>query len=1227
MRQHVWVGRDGSRGRRLVGLLVVAALVVSAVVATGTGAAASPAAAPKGGGSPISVLAPRAGAVIVAPTAAAAHTMQLGATLSIARRVGSLSVQLNGHPVALPATRVGRLGVPLDAADGLVVGQNLLWVSAGTATGPPRWVVPVRFVVGYRDTRALGVGLRLGAGTLPAATATLRLPRTGVDTLSVTLNGAPVRVPAGARVLDLAQLGAVRWGANTLRVRLIMTDGRIDDWSRTFRLDPRRDVAVARLTGSAVVGGSVVLDAARSLIVPGARQARGARWVLLRRPLLSRARLGGTQGARVSLRLDVPGDYQVGLAVGSGAQAGYDLLTVSVTYPEPLVPLNTIKYEGDVPGVQVGDNFYPDPAPDGTFSSIQVVVLERDDLGLLYNGGPSNDYTDLGNFLAGLPATDLAIVTHPAGTPPLASNSLSLLNSALGNIGGTLAAKWTYPSGNCWSGQTGFGPNPGNGVNTNTGCINPQNACCYAQWLQWQQGAFNAGSFTVIGVHGLAAGQAWRETAAQTGVPDGRIDGYLTKGVATATGDADYYTVINGGSEQYASIDTCSNSDGNSCTVRFGSTVAGSYSAGSTTITDVSPRVTTDVPSTIEGPGIPPGTFIVSGAPSSTLTISRPTTAAATGAVLTVTSYLPPPAPNGLHVVILDRTTLRLILNQTVTNTTDLLSALRTTGPYATVGHFLPSPGMDDQRLVIIQSVGDSYFSSKATTPLLQYLDELGGTPDLLLDTMTGHHKYALVGAATDLPWRNPSALESSAAIPVIPGSNRFQTGKVSGALQRDRDGLYAPLAGDPIGATNTDLYRILYQPAQPWPYAEDTQELAYIADNIDLGAYPDVRSAYSDANLTASWSFEYSLLTNLSCDDPGECGPNFAAVKKELLKEFTWVPKVYQLGANLLAPYQQVGAAPYFDVAQVTNQIKTSVPVPSSTNVKMKWLNIMADVMSVASGLATAAGQDELSTVFGLISSAGTLATEFMQQPGSNGGPADAVTSTAENLAAQMAQQQAAYAQWVDQMDGILLDDYGKLSAVGTAIGNNPAWTWRPTTTGQAITALQANATASAYSALEPVAWPGYNLTPDFIAQMWSNDVSGLACAPPNNNHSFISALPQNQFHAITSIAGDGGAVDQVWTFATLNGHWNQSDASGTRGATLPSTPLTDYIYGPYATGHSQNGTWYYGAYQYAPVWWRDTYNPPGFVNCQSFYDIYGTQLGISWAAQPAQQVAPPPP
>ena len=167
-------------------------------------------------------------------------------------------------------------------------------------------------------------------------------------------------------------------------------------------------------------------------------------------------------------------------------------------------------------------------------------------------------------------------------------------------------------------------------------------------------------------------------------------------------------------------------------------------------------------------------------------------------------------------------------------------------------------------------------------------------------------------------------------------------------------------------------------------------------------------------------------------------------------------------------------------------------------------------------------------------------------------------MTTSAENLAGQMAQQQTAYIHWIGQMEKIMLYDYGKLSAVGNAVGDDPAWTWQPTTTSQAITA-SSRTTASAYSALTPVQWSGYNLTPDGVTQTSSNDVTTLACDDglEASRHHGLSvrrrdcptppAATRNQFHAATTIDGSGLAVDEVRTFANLNSNtWSAQDTAG---------------------------------------------------------------------------------
>ena len=1241
------------------------------VSSVGAGAVLAPAGgavAARAGGGAVTVLAPRAGAVIVAGSAAGAHRLRGAALLSITRRVRGLGLRLNGHPLHLPA-RLGRMRVRLDAADGLVVGENFLWVTVGGHDGHP--VVP--FVVGYRDTRAFAVHLRLGPGALSAATLSLRVPLNGIDSILVTLNGVPVRVPSsggptGRIGLDLPEVGPVHWGTNHVAVRLVMLDGRVDDWARTFRLHPRQDVAIAELHGRSVVGRTVTLDASRSLIVPSERQHHRVCWVLLRRPRLSHARLGRPQGTRITLRPDVPGYYRVALFIRGGSRpagreasvaasglGGYDVATVAARYDEPLVPVNTIVYPNGVPGVQVEHDFYPDPSTDPKSGAppglVQVLVLDRNTLEYLDSEtlNSASAFQSLAGYLQGLPSTDLAIVTHPVSLGSLPSDGLSSLDAGLRKIGGSLPAKWTLSTPHCWSGATDQC-----GKNLPSPYTTPA--------AVWQNGGFNGGSFSVIGVPGLQVGQAWRATAAQTGTSDGRIAGYLTRGNTggTSPGLSDY-TVINGGPDQYGSVDTCSNDPGHPqpCSVRIGSTVTGTVTAGSTTITDVSPRLNTSAPSTIEGPGVPSSVIVASG--PSTLTLSQPATASATNVALTVNSYYDP-GPNGFHVVILDRTTLAPILNQTVTSAPDLLNALTAAGGQQGVGHFVGS--MNDQRLVIIQTVGNGFLtglSGSGVAPLFQYTDELGGTPDLLAEAMTGYYKYALVGAAINLPWRNASALESSTEIPAhpsspnTPGGATTQTGQLSGVLQRDPTGLYTPAGGDPMAKTNPELNQILYQPAQPWPYADDTQDLQYIATKLGLG-YSDVRSAYYE-NTNADWSILRSELTNpsdphyVTCPPQDVCGPGstFENLRGELADEFEWVGQVQKFAANLRAPYDTYYEGHISqDVTNVKNTVNASKSIPPAAKAKFDWASAAWDVMYIASGIASLKDANVASAVFGLIGSAGGLATGVMATVTQDNGapaPADTLTTTADNLNNELLDQVQAYDFWVNAtMEPIVLRDYGKLQEVGSAT-LTPPWALNDAEATYAGEALRANTRASAYSALIPTVWAAYNLkydnffygqqpvrSTDPFIQCDSNSDSGTKNhhhVPWGNNVTLPNQFywtprrpvntPQPQFRALTSLDNNGG-VYQAWAFSRVNNNDTPVYTTAGWGVTVPSTDLTHYIYG----ANSTDGD--YGAYQFAPVWWRNTYNPPSYTQC---YGIPSGDSGYNYnsTAYPPPNIPPPPP
>jgi hypothetical protein len=479
------------------------------------------------------------------------------------------------------------------------------------------------------------------------------------------------------------------------------------------------------------------------------------------------------------------------------------------------------------------------------------------------------------------------------------------------------------------------------------------------------------------------------------------------------------------------------------------------------------------------------------------------------------------------------------------------------------------------------------------------------------------------------------------------------QTGRISGVLQRDPTGLYTPLSGDAVGTTNSELDRILYQPAQPWPYADDTQDLQYIANDLGLYGYPDIRSAYYK-NTSAPWSILQSQVTNtdyVPCPYPQDQrgkGSTFYNLTHELADEFQWVQQVLNFGTNLLSPYVQYEGYISQDVDNVTNTVNASKPVPPAAKVKVDWLTLAANVMYLGSGIATLTGANTTSAVLGLIGSAGELATQVMATVNQDNGapvPADAVNTTASELKGQLLDQVQAYEYWVQHTtETDVLRDYGKLKEVGPAVLGAPAWAWGTDTTPVTLKALRGNTRASAYSALIPAVWPGYNLKPDNLygagSEPYSNNTSNFARdsnqnSGSNHRYPFANATHANQLwwvnppakgqpsptaqhQTLTTQQPDGGAVDQAWLFAQLNNNATPVYMAAPWNTTLPTPDLTHYIYGADSTNLS------YGAYQFAPVWWRNTYNPPSYTQC---YRSSGSGINYNSTGYPPPNIPPPQP
>lgn len=1044
-----------------------------------------------------------ADAVVVKPARAQASATAIPVRVRVQGSVTALAVRLNGKVLRPSGSR--RDQFRLVRGSGLQLGRNQLWVEA-TVAGRTRPAVAERaFFLGYRASGVVRSKVRAGGTNAPAALAHVMLPKAGVHRISASVNGRNIAVPGRdgtARNVrwNLGQLGRLQPGPNRFRAQVLLNDGRVGLVSERFGVSQRRHLVVGRTQDDRPhVGRTIVLDSSRSLVLD--RASAEVRWTLLRRPLLSKARLGASSGsgrrATTRLPLDVPGTYLIGVRIGSGSSAGYDVLAVTATYPNPLVPFDTITYPngGTADALLLGSQSIA-----GSGQAITAYVVNRKSLGLTaVRGFSTGQYTDLSNYLSSLDDTSLVIVTVRASAAAAGLPDLPTLNGVLNKIGGTVPSSYGFVDGRCWSG-------------TPEKCVNDGSHWQLSQWI--------TNSFTVIGVPGMSVGNAWRATSGQNQTADGRLSGWLTLGVADGSDMADQYTVIPGGPDSYLSVDTCVGDD---CSIQVGAK-----------------------------------------------------------------TYTPTPNVNGMHVLVLDRTTLKPIADRTVTSVSALLGALGSYFSPSIGSRWYTSPTItNDQALVIVQSVGTGQLTGSPTSVSSEVIDQLGGTAETFVKSIDGTQRYALVGAATNLPFHGLDGLESSTIMATAGENAAHASGRISGVIARDRQMTYTPKTGDPIGATNNDLYQILYQPAQAWPDADETDALSYIATRLGLTKYPDVRSAYTDLNYQYSWGGLLASLQNLTCTGQPFCGAEFDELQTRLEQEFTWVPLVYAFVENMRSPYVQAGSEPYFNIANVTNQVEKAVPPPSSASTGMGFLSIFTDSLFIGD-VVVGSTAPEAEPFVGLLASSLSMVGDLIQAP--DGSSTDTIKTTAGQLASQMAVQQTASEEGLDRLENILLTDYGRLSAVGKAIQTDPRWDWDNDDTINAITTLNTSALSSAYTALVPLTYAPFAMKPG-STETTTNDPKKYECdqggdMAPKPGHPFAKATALSQLQVPSYPTSS--ATYEAWVMASMPAPWDYETITTN---IAPDSLLTN-IYGPSSTGPN-------GAYQYQPAWWHATYPIPHYTVC----------------------------
>jgi hypothetical protein len=950
-------------------------------------------------------------------------------------------------------------------------------------------------------------------------------------------------------------------------------------------------------------------------------------WRLVSEPPTSRAKISDHNGLQASFVADVPGVYVVELMVRVGSRSATAELSVTPTCAtDPLTAVNTINVVNGQQGMTVGSCFIPDNS-NGT--QFHVVVLDRNTLGAPDNYNynfteDSNGVSQMASLFSSLTDADLVFLAQPNDAND--NNIYDSLNSALAEIGGVLrSVEWDLDNtGFCWASNT------------------PQ---CGSQWTGLN--SYNT-PFSMIGVPGMSAGNAWYNDAGQqeaTTPTTGPLIGYLTPGVTVPPPGSVVLPTVGAysfvfGADQYVVVDSCVSGGPSACVIGVG------YNEQQ-------------------------GTWQDTCAPE-------------------------PGVPNGLNVMVLDRLTLKKLVCETVAKTTGLVNAIygsdtdyqivevpNGTPSIPPTGAPDPIPlhaqegnnaggtqggWLTDQVVVVIESVGTGMITY-ADDAALQLIDQLGGTPETFAAAITQGQPYALIGVASNLPWHG-RGIESS---PVI---NSLEPGQSRGVLSKDRVARYTPQADDPTGLANLELSQIVYQNPTPWPYTYDesstastdspatqqqvvagyTAAIAYIADSLSVG-YCDIRSGYPDTNITwslyVSTSVSYPQNSSTSppssakSTNPNTCSsyyssytstanPNytsfpdqgtFSSILSQLQTEFGYVTGVRTLIANLESPFTYDEAANDNLVATVATNVYNSVNPPTSSEVNLFWLNLFDGVMGVLSETSIPDA-----SVFGLVGDSGALAALLIGNSSTaSGGPgssANNILTEAEQLSGQLNNQYQAHIDALGQLENILVGDYGKLQTVGQDL-TTPAWTWNgTTTTANAATALGATTVQAVYSALLPPTWQVYSLKPDLVTEFSSANVATFQCSyeqctafgcnPPSLFTPFSGALSANQFQSRIQMTTSGSVETsnlEVWTFGFVDGGSFTHGGDISPPVTLPSTSLTTTLFSTITAG---------GAAAYPPAWYRQTYNPPSHVVCSKNWNENNTPSPTTNNAQAPVVIGP---
>lgn len=337
--------------------------------------------------------------------------------------------------------------------------------------------------------------------------------------------------------------------------------------------------------------------------------------------------------------------------------------------------------------------------------------------------------------------------------------------------------------------------------------------------------------------------------------------------------------------------------------------------------------------------------------------------------------------------------------------------------------------------LVLVQTIGVP--RDPSTDPALWSLfaNELAGKGATIAAVGDGSGSYSFVAG---LGINGFPLVEASSAL-------TGQPARITGVLERARNGNFTPQAASKTGPFTFDLATLAYQSSDPWnPSSGEQKALAYIATTVlDLDtptqgvscyvpATPDVRSQYCNSKYYSSWSGYADKLSALSYPKGnGFTSTDWSNVVGELAPKTGYGElDAVQTVWNTISTAQGTNTQNAVDAVAISQQEAAQIvsALTARANAVGSWLSWAGDLSDAADRLAEVVSED-LAGPLGFIAAGLLVSGDTANLP--NGAPAlGAFQVKAANFTAQLAGSYGTANDQLTQLGDLIVTDKAKLKA-----------------------------------------------------------------------------------------------------------------------------------------------------------------------------------------------------